>query len=150
MPDKRFFEQQEVRRQQAQGAHLKQQQAAFARAASSAEPTDRFGQPLREGDLIVYAPPIDMVFQIVEVQRTSALDPRAPAGLVNLLVTATFPITINAMQPVSNIIRVGRTHSAEQTSEALTEANGEPKPELTIEKVEEPETEHAAPASPLD
>lgn len=142
MPDNRFFEQQELRKKQSQTAlnqeHLKAQQAAFVRAAAHAEPMDRFGQVLKEGDLVVYRPPIDNVFHIDKITKTSALDPKAPPGVVTLILSVQMPVHAQALQYIQNMIRVGHAGSAEQADEALAEGNA---PEVTIERVAEPEAE---------
>ena len=58
---------------------------------------DRFGQPIEAGDQLMVRTPFDLVFTVVTVNPL--LDPRAPAGLMDVVCTVTFPLRIPAGQP---------------------------------------------------
>lgn len=124
MPGKDFFDRQRARQMMSQQGRSAEAAAAMARLAGTEEPKDRFGQPIRVGDLVVYRPPQDDVFQIVEVQRTSAVNPTAPPGIVTIVLSATFPVHANVLQRIGNMIRCGHVQGEAEAAAMQAEANG--------------------------
>lgn len=78
----------------------------------SAPPRDRFGKPLKVGDLVLYRPPMDLVFQVVGLDRASRLgnpgDPVPPGDPMLMILEIQVPIqTPGGGQPMQNIVTIG-------------------------------------------
>ena len=86
----------EQRRQQEDHArNLRNFASAFGRGQAKA--LDRFGNEMREGDKMMIRFAIDPVVDVVSVNPV--LDPKAPAGLIDVVCTVTFPLRVPAGQP---------------------------------------------------
>lgn len=83
------------RRGQEQARARKNFAGAFARGQVAA--VDRFGRPINEGDSIIIAFDPDPVVSVVSVNPV--LDPKVPAGYVDVTCTITFPLRVVAGQP---------------------------------------------------
>lgn len=95
-------------------AEMQKAQQRFAQDVASgvAVALDRFKVTLEIGDLVVYAPPIDSVYQIMDIKPL--LDPRQPAGLVQMILSCTLPIYLPVMQATGNLIKCGHVPTAAQ------------------------------------
>lgn len=84
-----------------------QQRAAFARQlqAGTVNVLDRLAAPIRKGDLVIWQPPFDLVFNVLDVGPN--LDPNVPPGVVRVVLQATVPLDVPAGQPQMKMIRVG-------------------------------------------
>jgi hypothetical protein len=83
---------------------------------------DRFNQLVKPNDLVLYTPPIPMVFQVVSV--TPVLDPRAPTGTIQLVLSCTAPLPVVRHRPMGNLLRVGQLE--ESTGTTPQEPDGNP------------------------
>ncbi len=99
-----------------------QQDLASGRAA----PLDRFAAPIRKGSLVMWTPPYPLVFQVDEV--TSVLDPRAPAGLVQVNLSVTVPAQLAIGQPAMSMVVVGSTDGRAHSA-LVTPDGASPRPE---------------------
>lgn len=86
-------------------------------------PRDRFGNAIQPGDLVVYHPPVDLVFQVKDVKPV--MDPRAPQGLVNVVLVVEVPVGVNVSQVTGNFIRVGRIQEQVEAGESVSESSAE-------------------------
>lgn len=77
-------------------------QGAFQRGEAVVR--DRFGNAVVSGALVLYKPPVDMVFRVVSA--VPVLDPRQPPGLVTLTVQVEAPVTVRVGVPTANVIVV--------------------------------------------
>lgn len=70
---------------------------------------DRFGKVLKVGDLVLHRPVHDLVFQVVAVERASAMDPkrdpRDPTMVVVLEIAV--PLELPPNRPAMNIVTIG-------------------------------------------
>lgn len=55
---------------------------------------DRFGRPILPGDAVLYRPSVDMVMQVVSI--APKLDPRLPAGTLEIKLIAEVPMLLPA------------------------------------------------------
>ena len=69
--------------------------AAFGRGQANA--LDRFGNPIHDGDKLMLRFQVDPIVDVVSVNPV--LDPKAPAGLIDVMCTVTFPIRVQAGVP---------------------------------------------------
>ena len=83
------------RQQEDHARNLRNFAAAFGRGQAKA--MDRFGNEMREGDKMMIRFAIDPVVDVVSVNPV--LDPKAPAGLIDVVCTVTFPLRVPAGQP---------------------------------------------------
>ena|SRR5262252_7425872 len=67
-----------------------------------AEPTDRFGVPIRVGDLVLYHANIDPVFEVTDV--SPIVHPAAPQGSVQVTLQIRMPVHTSTMGPSQNFI----------------------------------------------
>lgn len=79
--------------------------AALSAGARNAQPIDRVGVAIKKDMIVMYRPPQDIFFRVLDVKPV--LDPRYPPGLVNVIVGVEFPITLRAGQPQPNMIVIG-------------------------------------------
>ncbi len=78
---------------------------------------DRFGAPIEGDHKILFRPAVDNVFHVERVEPV--LDPRAPAGLVRLVLnTGPFEVVVPAGKPVQNMIRIGQSAPPAETGPA--------------------------------
>jgi len=85
-----------------------QQQFRQALAAGTVTLIDRIGQPVKEGDLVIYHPPWDFVYEIAEIKPI--LDPRVAPGNVEVTLTCRAPVHFTVGPPIMTMIRVGHQH----------------------------------------
>ena len=70
---------------------------ASAFAQGQAKAIDRFSNEFKPGDKMMIRFAIDPVVDVVSVNPV--LDPKAPAGLIDVVCTVTFPLRVQAGQP---------------------------------------------------
>ena len=72
---------------------------------------DRFGVAISAGALVIFAPPYDLIFQVVSAEPLISLDPRfpVPPGRMKLVLQTEFPLMLLANQPQMNMIHCGMT-----------------------------------------
>lgn len=68
---------------------------------------DRFGRGVRPGDLVLFHPEQDILYQVDSI--TPVMDPAAQPGLVTLQMTARVPVYAMAGQPVLNMVFIDHT-----------------------------------------
>lgn len=87
---------------------IKEHQARRAMADGVFQAKDRFGRVLVPGDLIVYRPQVDLVYEIQAVQPNLDPNPAVTAqGPTLLLVLGTqIPLVVRVGQPMMNMIWV--------------------------------------------
>lgn len=69
---------------------------------------DRFGKPLAPGDLVLYRPVHDLVYQVVAVERAHVLDPsRPPSPNMILVLEITVPLEMPPDRPGMNLVKIG-------------------------------------------
>lgn len=125
-----FRRAQEARlRQAAEGQFAKQ----VAAGAPSAMPIDRFGVPIRVGDEILFRPPFDWVFHVVAIQPI--MDPRAPVGMVTMVLQASAPVHVQGGQPLMNATIV---MSAEVKADAVAAESAHPDAEMPSSPIVDP------------
>ncbi len=97
----------------AQAEQMAKQRRLFAQAFALKQTgaRDRFGNAIEAGDKIAFHPDIDVIVDVLSV--TPVLDPNAPAGIVEFVVSATFPVRINANQPYPKAIIVMKAQPAQ-------------------------------------
>jgi hypothetical protein len=94
------------------GAHL-------VGGPESQPPRDRFGKPLQVGDLVLYRPTFDLVFQVVALGRSSQLggkdDPIPPGDPTIMVLEIQVPMQVptNGM-PMMNVVTIGHMAPAQQ------------------------------------
>lgn len=107
------------RNQQArQQFQMQQELRKFVQAfqAGQTAPVDRFGNRIAAGALVVWKPPIDMVYQVTDVKPV--LDPRA-AGWVTLTLQLTSPVNVMSGRPTDSLIIVGHVEDAKPQAPEL-------------------------------
>ena len=86
---------------------------------------DRFGRVLKAGQLVLYRPPMDLIFEVVSVG--SALDPRAPQGAITLALYAKVPVSCAPGVPLGEIVIVGeKTTVADEPGAGAEPSTPEP------------------------
>lgn len=69
---------------------------------------DRFGKALAPGDLVLYRPVHDLVYQVVAVERAHVLDPsRPPSPNMILVLEITVPLEMPPDRPGMNLVKIG-------------------------------------------
>ena len=104
----------EVLKQQQIAEGQRQFAAALASGDQRAMPKDRFGVAIAPGRLLLYRPPQDLIFKVVDV--APVLDPRMRPGLVTIKLLCEVPITVGVQGPIANAICIG-THEAPEPQE---------------------------------
>lgn len=97
-----FHRARQMRQHQSQQGRLAEQARAMA---VTAPPIDRFGVPLTPKDLVLYRPPMDLIFRVEDVKPV--VDPRAPPGMVTLVLSVVTTVHVPAGQPQINMVVVG-------------------------------------------
>lgn len=85
-------EQERAQKEHAQ--NLRNFAVAFGRGQARA--LDRFGNDIRDGDQLMVRFQVDPVVSVVSVNPV--LDPKVPAGLIDVMCTVTFPLRVPAGQ----------------------------------------------------
>lgn len=91
-------------------------------------PMDRFGVRLKLGDLVLYTPTYPTLFQVSEI--VPVLDPTAPAGTVQLVLSGVMPLVLDPHKPCISVVHVESPEGAEQAikrhhaGRAVSEGNG--------------------------
>lgn len=115
--------------------------AAFGRGQAKA--LDRFNNEIRDGDKLMLHFAIDPVVDVVSVNPV--LDPKAPAGLIDVLVTVTLPLRVQAGQAFQGCNMVARR---QETAVPVGSGNGKVAAALSLV---EPAAESAEPdGDPVD
>jgi hypothetical protein len=124
--DERFAEMRRQRMQQSQAAQRSQLVGALGSIPSAqAEPRDRFGVPIRVGDLVIHKVEPDPIFEVLDVKPVLA--PNAPPGLCILTLAIQMPIYVSTQQPIGNLLVWGNVKEAAEPVQ----------PEAVITKVAE-------------
>lgn len=102
-------------------------------ASGQIAPLDRFGVPIRPGDLVTWRGPVthDLIWEVRDV--VPVLEPNVPAGVCRVTLICTSPVAVRAHQPEISMIRVGRTQTA---------ADAEAETPQGAEAAETPDTPH--------
>lgn len=98
------------RQQQAEAQKLMQQ---FAQAAASGQVAvvDRFGNKIDVGSFILFHPPYDYVYTVVDV--APVLAPNMPPGYMRLSLELQITATVQVNQPQMTMIVVGKRDEAQ-------------------------------------
>lgn len=72
---------------------------------------DRFGRRVGAGDLVMFSPDQDLLFQVEAI--TPCLDKQAPPGLVTMSMVCRFPLHAMSNQPMVNLVFIDRTRQSE-------------------------------------
>ena len=121
-----------ARKQFEEQQRVKQLNKQVREAVSSGSLTvvDRIGQTLEKGALVVWRPPFDLVFEVLDA--VPILDPGAPPGAMRVVLTCTTSAGIPAGQPQMNMIRIGTQRSEGHAElDPVGETPVEPVPEGT-------------------
>jgi len=124
-----------------------QQRRAFAAAVSQGQAAalDRLGRPVRQGDLVLWHPPDDLIFEVLGV--SVPLDPRMPPGVLTMTLGVTVPVNVQANTPVRPLLHVGRVPAEAEAApaEAAPTTEGTGDDDATIEDTQAHEEAHDAP-----
>ena len=96
--------------QQREAAKL-QQEFARALSAGQAGVLDRFGQKIEPGTLLLFHPPYDYVYTVVDV--APVLAPNVPPGYVRLTLELKMQATVPVNQPQMTMVSVGKQEAPE-------------------------------------
>ena len=88
---------------QQQQARIKAQFAAGVHNGSG-RIRDRFGHVLAPGEAVLFSPAMAQVFQIADLQPV--VDPRLPAGLVQVVLIPIEPVLVRAEQPQAELVHL--------------------------------------------
>ena len=131
------------REEQLKQQQIRQAQANFASGVSNGQITikDRFGHPLRTGDVVLLASPIPPMYQIADIQ--AVLDPRLPAGLVKVTLIAQDDQLLRPGMPIASLVFLPDVTAAyqKQTAESAGEtgnSTGDTVPPPSAPPVEPP------------
>lgn len=119
-------------------------------ARGTLQALDRFANPLQPGDHFIWHPPYDLIWQVVDVKPS--LNPKAPAGMLQLTLTATVPDwPVQGLVPQVSMIRVGGPPAADETTETTSDQE---RHDVQVEQgtttAETPQHGDAADAAPGD
>lgn len=89
---------------------------------------DRFGMPIRPGDMVVVHLDPDPVMQVLDIKPP--IDPRQPVDQVTIILSVTVPMMVRAGLPVTNLLVIGSPMKEDVPSSADATAAG-PKLVLT-------------------
>jgi len=130
--DERFARMREQRmRQSAQDIHRMMASAPGGQPAIPAEPTDRFGVPIRVGDLVMYRANVDPIYEVIDVKPV--LHPSAPPGSVAITLQIQMPVHSSTLGPSQafvvwgNVAQLQEPKPAEVEMTKPVEAPAEPK-----------------------
>lgn len=85
---------------------------------------DRFNNPIPVGGMVIYHPPVDLVYQVVDVRPV--MDPRAPKGLATVTLQVQFPIQVPFGHPNMQLLCIAGPQpiaGAEGTDAATDDTN---------------------------
>ncbi len=88
----------------AEEARRASKQFLQALSAGQVSPLDRFQNPIRMGDKVLYKTPYDLIFTVQAI--TPVLNPNVPPGLMDVILTVTVPLRVAANQPNPNAVIV--------------------------------------------
>jgi len=102
-----------MRQQQQQIA--KQIQHAFAAfagdwAAGKVRVLDRFAVAIKKGDLVLWTPPHQLVYEVVDVQPILQPIANQPIGQVQITLELKAPVVFMVEQPAMGVVVVGHQH----------------------------------------
>ncbi len=106
--DERFAALRRQRMEQSQQAQRRQLLGGIPSA--QAEPRDRFGVPIRVGDLVIHRPEPDPIFEVVDVKPV--MNPQMPPGMVIVTLAIQMPVYLSTLQPTGNVMVWGNVKDA--------------------------------------
>jgi len=114
---------------------IRAQLAAFAQdfASGRAAVLDRFATAVKPHDLVLWHPPHDLVYEVVQIDPILNPAPNQPIGMIQVTLTMTAPVQFLARQPAMSMVIVGHQHApdqAELATPAGTSENAPPPPPL--------------------
>lgn len=127
-----------------EAAHAEIRKFLTALSAGQAAAVDRFNRKIEVGQKLLVSTPVDLVFDVVGI--APVLDPQAPPGLINVQVTVTVPITVQANRPAQNVIIIGEAAPQATAADSTQKADDHvavPRPTLVL--TDPPEAESPAP-----
>lgn len=83
-----------------------------ALSAGQAGARDRFNNIIEGGQKLLYKTPYDLIFDVVSV--APVLDPQAPPGMMDVMLTVTFPLRVMANQANPGAVIVAKAQPQEQ------------------------------------
>jgi len=103
---------------EAQKREAQRLQQEFARAVSGGQAgvLDRFGQRIEPGALLLFHPPYDYVYTVVDV--APVLAPNVPPGYVRLSLELKMQATVPVNQPQMTMVRVGDAAGVAQAADS--------------------------------
>lgn len=111
-------------------ARRQQLNDAIARGEVNSAPRDRFGVPLKIGDYVLFRPFMDPVCQVVDIKPV--IDPRAPAGLVTVVLQAVIPMHVPINLPNQQMIALGTQDNPESNGDGPSDPPGDEPPSGNI------------------
>lgn len=97
-------------------------------SAGALVPKDRFNNDIEVGHRVMLKTDVDLMFDVIAI--TPEMNPQAPAGILNVMLTATFPMAVRAGVPYAKVIIIGK--SAAPAQEVDPNANGNEKARPTL------------------
>ncbi len=85
----------------------------------NAFPKDRFGNVIQKGMRVIYHPPHDLVYEVLDVKPV--LDPRAPQGMCQMVLSVTFPLVAPSNQPIMELLAISAGPAPVDVSEDVPE-----------------------------
>lgn len=103
---------------------LQQMFAVFAGdyAAGKVGVIDRFAVRIKKGDLVLWTPPHQLVYEVVDIQPILQPMQNQPIGQIQVVLHLTAPVTFMAEQPAMGMIVVG--HQSDPEHAELTTPTG--------------------------
>lgn len=83
---------------------------------------DRFGNTIEIGHRVMLKTDVDLMFDVVAI--TPEMDPKAPAGILNVMLTATFPMAIRAGVPYAKVHIIGQAPTPAAAEGTGADSNG--------------------------
>lgn len=105
------------------------QQFGNAVARGEAAVLDRFGSLIKTGDLVIWRPPHDLIFKVVDVKPV--LDPRAQPGMIQMMFEVQVPVAGLAGLPNMGMILCGHSSADDRHTDLHGVKPGTPNSEGT-------------------
>lgn len=115
------------------GRDARFKQDTLRQSVAAAEILDRFNRPIRQGDLVHILNKGDTFWQVGQI--TPMLDPAAPAGLLQVMLTSVIVVGLRAGVAIPDLIKCqeGAQHSAIQPPDDSTDTQG-PLPDAPLDQ----------------
>lgn len=118
---------------------------AYRVASGQLTARDRLNQPIRPGQQVLFHANLDVVMQVLQV--SPVLDPRAPQGIVEITVSATFKVQAMVGQPTPQVVIIAQP---EQIGDGTGDGDGTGTGDGAGDGVEPPAPDGGMPESPRE